>query len=661
MEDITFYTEEFRIGDAANKRKHQSTSKSSDDLDATFSSTLTDPFLSTISSLPNDNEMFYSDVRTNETDGDESDAGSDDEDEIIYRNEMVMFGQLLSRQEIRVNMKLVEHIEGPKVSLQMTICPITLFFTPRQLHMLLLLCDILLNGETSNETLKEVSPQHFVKDEGLRKYPGGLLSHQTWSGDDYECNNSEMNSARDMHCINTLRPVGSDSVFSSNSSMSSSIGSSASQGTSKRKRAIERDQNADISHFSIRVAGIYVVLLHDDVLVPTSLLRFNEAPLNECSVEKLRFRVDHFFSYFQNCMKTCSFSDQTKVGTILKHACDINHLRVMMSPIIVDGEERRTVKGNCTKLNVSIPKADIHEILGDLYLPVLEFYRKDPTLLIPEQPEITINMEKTFYHMRGSMGKQYVAPRLNLGIKLGIAKLDLDISILDRLNALFSSPFSCYMSDLSENDLANELSPSSQKIVQPKSKLEIQSENLSLVLRFPIVDLRPLHDPEKRPWWQRNVRQDFLQIKFVKFHMNFISPGVYDIMSDEINIYYHETDKAPSIYIGKASFHENTSNRYYSASTDYPRIVIQLPTDSQLQELNETFISEQKSGKGEDTDSDPTSGESIKINPNREKESTPFSAKKVCRESDTPHGKKDDGKLNLILNEVRHELTDNFR
>lgn len=319
----------------------------------------------------------------------------------------------------------------------------------------------------------------------------------------------------------------------------------------------------------------------------------------------------------------------------------------MFAPIIVDGEERRTIKGNRTKLNISISRADIHEILGDQCLPLLDFYRKDSTAMIPEQPEMLVNMEKTFYVMKSSSGKQFIAPRLNLGVTLGNAKLDFDISIFDRLNALFSSPFSCFMSDGSSSvqDYINELPPSSQKIVQAKSNIKIQSDCFSLVIRFPIVDLRPLHDPEKRPWWQRHVRPDFLLIKFSEFQLNYISPSTYDIMAHEINVFYHESEKASPITVAKASLYENTSGKYYTSSPDYPRIVIQLPTEAQIQEMNETFIRQQSDGRAEDTDSDPASGESIKINTVKEKESTPFSTKKVCRESDTPHGKDDDGEL----------------
>jgi autophagy-related protein 2 len=464
------------------------------------------------------------------------------------------------------------------------------------------------------------------------------MGHPTWSGDDYECN-----SEREIHMINKLRPMESDSVFSSNSSsMTSSIGSSASQNTSKRRRAIERDQNADISHFSVRIAGIYLALLHDDILVPSS--RVNEAPLNANSVERLRNKCEFYFSKMCEGIATSSTSDLAKIGALLKTSCDNNHLQLMLAPIIVDGEERRTTKGNCTKLNVSISRADVLEVLGDLTLPILQFHRKDSTAAIPELPEVCLNMEKTFYVLRGSMGKQFIAPRLNLGLTLRPANIDFDISILDRIHTLFSSPFAEFLSsEDSVDEDVNNLPPSSQKIVQSKSKLKIQSESLGLILRFPIVDLRPLHDPDKRPWWQRNVRADFLQAKFSEFQLNYISPSTYDVIAHEINIFYHENEKATPIHVGKASLYENNSTRYYTSAPDYPRIFIVLPSDQNIHDMNEAFVRDRSEGKTEDSDSDPTSYESIKINPMKDKDDTPFSAKKVCRESDTPHGKIDDG------------------
>lgn len=145
LEDITFYTEEFRICDTKTNNPVQSH-------DDTFSSAISDPYMSAISS---DNEMFYSESGASK--GEESESEDSDEDTtIVHRSKMIMIGKIMNRQEIRINMKLAENVEGPKVSLQMSIGSAAFFLTPRQMHMLILLCDILVNGEV--ETFKDDSP-----------------------------------------------------------------------------------------------------------------------------------------------------------------------------------------------------------------------------------------------------------------------------------------------------------------------------------------------------------------------------------------------------------------------------------------------------------------------------------------------------------------------
>jgi hypothetical protein len=87
----------------------------------------------------------------------------------------------------------------------------------------------------------------------------------------------------------------------------------------------------------------------------------------------------------------------------------------MFAPLIIDGEERRTIKGNRTKLNISISRGDVQEVLGKVTVPILEFIRKDSTSKIPEKPEILVNMEKTNYFLKSSSGRKYMVPRLNIG------------------------------------------------------------------------------------------------------------------------------------------------------------------------------------------------------------------------------------------------------
>ena len=193
LEDITFYTEEFRIGDSKSERtdKHKSTVK--EEFNETFnSSSSTDPYLSANS----DNEMFQSDIGEDTEDDKKPDESEDvSESDRCHRNGMVMMGRLLNKQEIRINMKLAENVDGPKVQLQMSLGPLILFVTPRQMHMVLLFCDVLLNGQNASDVqeysaLQQHQEELLIKmDEEKMKQRKenvgfGLMANQTWSAGD---------------------------------------------------------------------------------------------------------------------------------------------------------------------------------------------------------------------------------------------------------------------------------------------------------------------------------------------------------------------------------------------------------------------------------------------------------------------------------------------
>lgn len=56
----------------------------------------------------------------------------------------------------------------------------------------------------------------------------------------------------------------------------------------------------------------------------------------------------------------------------------------------------------------------MREILDGQTFPILDFNRKESTSEISKQPEVSITMEKTFYTLKSSTGRQYIAPRFNM-------------------------------------------------------------------------------------------------------------------------------------------------------------------------------------------------------------------------------------------------------
>lgn len=50
-------------------------------------------------------------------------------------------------------------------------------------------------------------------------------------------------------------------------------------------------------------------------------------------------------------------------------------IRLILTPILIEGEEQRNNSGILLRLSISVPRADLREILKDASVPLLEFNR----------------------------------------------------------------------------------------------------------------------------------------------------------------------------------------------------------------------------------------------------------------------------------------------
>lgn len=60
--------------------------------------------------------------------------------------------------------------------------------------------------------------------------------------------------------------------------------------------------------------------------------------------------------------------------------------RLILAPIIIEGEEQRNAIGNLLRLSVSVPRADFKEVLSDVTVPLLEFHREEVCLASAGSP-----------------------------------------------------------------------------------------------------------------------------------------------------------------------------------------------------------------------------------------------------------------------------------
>lgn len=528
------------------------------------SSLYPDQFLSAFSDIPSTTSTIAPDQSTYEdTDDDkpEPTASSSMYQSTRYEIEVlstepVLLGKMTSQQEIRIKMKQVETLPGPKVELEMTFGAITLFITPRQLQLLQYLVNVLLyitpaakssdesnsNSTSINNREKSKEPDYDFYQQKFSSMSGVIgCNQQGWSSTTQDTIEDQFYRSTD---TSTIYAGISESVMSSNSSMNSSITSSATSGGSKsRRRGIDADPHADISHFKVRVACIAMILLHDDILVECDVLS-REAPLSKSSVMQLKTKAEAFFDAIQPVTnKATATSDITKISKAIENALEFHNLRLILTPIIIEGEEQRNLSGTMLKCSVSVPRAEIKEHLNDISISLLGFRRDGSPGSLPSRPEIMANYKQTRQIIKTSAGKRLAPPKTEVNISLSPCEMEFDISILDRISAvLYREPFSIGHLKMTSMDQESSAPPRSKG--ESKTEIKFDSSQFDFKLRFPVADLRPIHDPQRIPWWSRNVRPDYLLLHFQQLSFIYLFPSTFSIQANQIDVFYYVSMRA---------------------------------------------------------------------------------------------------------------------
>ncbi|XP_055377404.1 autophagy-related protein 2 homolog B isoform X2 [Condylostylus longicornis] len=636
IDGITFYTEEFRIGSVGET---ETSNPGSANLNSSFLSS--QQFYSVMSDLP---QTAIQNSRTISTPTEKADESVTEEnysenESVCYSNKKIQFAHFVGKQDIRIKMKQSEAISGPKVSLEFQFNLVNVFLSPRQLHLLLAYYEICFKNKDYLMEKKDCVNVKETKDsEKLRKrqqnrvssnMSGNIGNMGGWSFDPIQ--DDLFSFSGDLPKYSSS--IKSDHISESKSNFCSfeyaeSVNSSMTTSTSTsfsskyhRKSAHLYDSNGSISTFNIRIASMTAIFLHEDILLENST-QIGFPPLSEDSVSQLE-DLSNF--YFKSMMEQ----------NVDNFKCNKNYLKVMCSPVILDGEQQRNNSNNILKLKCSLTKVDILEILDNERSPLVEFLRDEICSDgFHKRPEITLYLKSQAPTVQNNKGKKATL-KTNLNLNLESCVVDFDISIIDRLSAIFNgTPFKIdYKNNESKKREESGISPNKQK--QPTFELNLDSPKLNFRLRFPIVDSRPLHDPNRTPWWKKNIRPDFLLFDFLQFRLKNTSTLI-EVCSNEVNFYYCESTNGEKMHVGKSTLLNNSCDEI-----EYPKISIEFPSDKSLKSSLKRTI--------DDSDSGETSGESCKYYSRKNREPLPFSSKRVCRQSDTVHQKNDYEDTETIL------------
>ncbi|XP_017466470.1 PREDICTED: autophagy-related protein 2 homolog B [Rhagoletis zephyria] len=489
---------------------------------------------------------------------------------------------------IRIKMKQSENINGPKVVINTEMGSVYTLITPRQIHLILKLMDAFQDDSCDIQAEENLEVIAF-NDYKMYHKRDELVELGNW----IDCEATPTN--RDtLHHLRFDRikvlPKGYSPPSSSVSSSSTVTGLSKLQ-----RKTSSLEYSGEILNFSLKICSFVSIILIEDILVESSTN--NQSPLNKTSEQNMTRFANTFFENLRRVVDKNMDSSKLTDGK--------NHLFIRVFPIISEGSQHRIKHMLLSKFNIIAQKLDLFEVLNGKSSELITFDRADGF----NGADVSISI------------KSDISSKI-IDIALQKCELEVDISIYDRLSAILGpSPFATFSS---YNTRCYYSKQETQKLTLTTN---LTSTSLEVKVRFPIFDARPIHDPNRVPWWQQNVRRDFLLISFNYVSIKIVS-GVCELLSNELNVYYVEDNLEDKVWVLKTSSSSDQAN-----ALDYVKITVTIPDEHYWTKLKKSCLDKRMYGNSSRAHSDRL----------------PFSAKRVCRESDTLHNKRDNTESETIL------------
>ncbi|XP_023297749.2 autophagy-related protein 2 homolog A [Lucilia cuprina] len=438
------------------------------------------------------------------------------ESECQVQHEDIPILQFMGQQNLQIKVKQSEEITGPKICFDVELGAICAIFSPRQLQLLTHFLEAFSEDESYRKPRTATyNPEEFELQREQQERYDSNLAHGNLNM--WNCPPSNVKTTPTSNLYRNCENY-CDSVASS--SLSSSTITSVSR---YQRKAPNIDSSAEISNFVIKVSALVGVILHEDILVESNS-NSHQHFWNERSLKELLTIAQSFFTY----------AAQTSVERELSSPslyCSKNHLFLRLNPIVAEGKQNRNQNILQISTSISATKVELCEVLEQQVTHLLRFNRnKNCFNGYQIRPEFTMNFSTS------NCIKMKKNSRTNIDIMLEENILEFDITIIDRLGSFFApSPYVNYSSQVAQSNLKEDLNTGN------RTELTINCALLDLKLRFPIVDLRPLHDPLRVPWWKQNIRTDYLLLRFAKLKV-ILCESRLKLYGSQIEILYAETD-----------------------------------------------------------------------------------------------------------------------
>ncbi|KAK7082787.1 Autophagy protein [Halocaridina rubra] len=401
--------------------------------------------------------------------------------------EPILFAKLTGSQEISLKLKQAD-VMGPKVDLRMTCGSFIVFLSPRQIQLLLKLCEGIASPDktdlefrdprlcgTSCNKEKPMDPNDFrkVEKELLKELRStsqvsshALHMHQGWSvtpledsDDDFVPMSSGSGGGLTKNMSSSQLSGCSDMDSSFGSSMSGSTVKSSTVGvaspsfrytgvgvmvgdhslgnTSKKSdhstgSKLIDDPSAVVTHFRVQVSSVAAVVLHEDILTPSIE---NANMVSKASVVDMQAKSEDFFSVVGvHGLSGYSYSVFQEARKKFSDACPITHLQFMAAPITVEGSEKSLTSKWEMSIAVSMGYAEILECLVDSSVsPVKVEYSELLTFKESEKEPKTETVYGSVLEpkLRISISQSQNIMSAGRSRRLSIPKLDIKVTLGD--------------------------------------------------------------------------------------------------------------------------------------------------------------------------------------------------------------------------------------
>lgn len=416
------------------------------------------------------------------------------------------------------------------------------------------------------------------------------------------------------------------------------------------------DPCPDVIKLNVKLTSLAVTMLHiDPVLTPspgTKDFRHDD------TTHPLACMAETFFSN----LGTYGFGgkDFEEMAEKFAAACTSDHLRCMAAPISFEFEKTVSNSHQIGKSELSAGKLELVECLFERSStcassatpysitqllkfrssesPAAPFYGFNPTSTLPCIRLKYRNTQRTT-SPGAVQGRSVVLPRSELTLELGGLLCELDVSIVDRLTALLdpqpvfvnhaSNMQSRMFRSVNPSIVQNQQAVFTQAMddtptVEQPFTIHLSCPSLTVVLRFPIPDLRPAVD--RRPWWKQSLRKERLTFDFsdVEFNTSLSGselPRNYKLSFKEMHAHFQEDSSSISMPVMDVT-HVQPDNDTGNGGFDWPRIVVTVQPPAPLSALEEV----------QSSDNSPLS--SIDAYPVMKAEPSPFSSRPVMFETE---------------------------